>query len=721
MLNNRKTILLTLAYLFLSLFFFGGVFSQDILMMMQLEELPEKDLKAFVVRNPDEAVLIVKSMVPDLQIISNNQTIRQEEVERGRWNYFVKPGTHLFTFKAEGYLSIENSKIYFDKKSVKGVLIKVDIAASMEKARAENKTPGIVIIESDPDNAEVIINGRLSGTTPYQGLLSSGKYDLEVTKNLYISAKQEILVTPDETNPVKITLQPNFGFIEVKSTPSNANVYLDAKPVGTTPYKSGGLPAGKYSIEIRKDLYHPFKQEATVVNGQIVPVVAILLPAFGSLEVTSKPEGMQVYLDGKFVGSTPYSNKQMPSGQYELRVTAELVNDETRTVSISDGQPSREDFSMSLKYGTITIKSTPDTAKVYLDQKPVGNTPYSNTRLLPGQHTIKLQKELYHDFEETVNILAGKSADLDLVLPPAYGSLEVITTPSGMSMELDGKRVGLTPYRNEKLASGTYEIRLSGEMVREVTERITITDGKVALKDITMPKDYGTLDIDAESDVEVYIDGSLVGKGKIRKNVKAESHKIEGQKVKHNPDTQMISLSIGETKTATLRPEPRTGKLTIMVSPNAARDAQILINNEAQGPSPKIFPNILEGTYTIVLQKEGFLPYEDIITIGYQEEKQLTPTMLTYEGSRKQTRDRWSKKRNWTLVGTTLFASAAIGTKILANQKYDRYQKATTTDDAVNFRKQVNNYDNYSLISVAVGGVFATWTLYNQIRKGSVK
>jgi serine protease Do len=54
---------------------------------------------------------------------------------------------------------------------------------------------------------------------------------------------------------------------------------------------------------------------------------------FGSLSISSTPDGADVYVDGKFVGNTPETLK-LPTGTHVIRITSEGKKDWQRSIEV---------------------------------------------------------------------------------------------------------------------------------------------------------------------------------------------------------------------------------------------------------------------------------------------------------------------------------------------------------------------------------------------------
>lgn len=96
-----------------------------------------------------------------------------------------------------------------------------------------------------------------------------------------------------------------------------------------------------------------------------------------------------------------------------------------------------------------------------------------------------------------------------------WGSLTVNTKPeNGATISLNGKVLKVkTPYSNNMIAAGKYEIKVSLEKYQTVTKTIEIADGSNEIVEIEMPFAHGSLKVTSEpSGAAVYVDSVSRGK-----------------------------------------------------------------------------------------------------------------------------------------------------------------------------------------------------------------
>ncbi len=91
------------------------------------------------------------------------------------------------------------------------------------------------------------------------------------------------------------------------------------------------------------------------------------------------------------------------------------------------------------KYGSLTIKTTPPGAFIFIDGKLRGASPITVTDLLSGGHQIKGTKEGYRDLFQQVNVLPYSSANLHWNLDPVVPQLnnEQLAAVEALTKKLD--------------------------------------------------------------------------------------------------------------------------------------------------------------------------------------------------------------------------------------------------------------------------------------------
>lgn len=123
--------------------------------------------------------------------------------------------------------------------------------------------------------------------------------------------------------------------------------------------------------------------------------------------------------------------------------------------------------------GYVSIVTRPANAKVYIDGKYVGRTPYNNKKVAVGRHIIELEKSNYVMYKRPINVVKNNSESLDLLLKPIDKRVfNITTTPAQATIKFLNKKLVYRP--GMKLATGHYDLSISaaGYKTRRIEVRL---------------------------------------------------------------------------------------------------------------------------------------------------------------------------------------------------------------------------------------------------------
>jgi hypothetical protein len=146
----------------------------------------------------------------------------------------------------------------------------------------------------------------------------------------------EVVAEP-ETEPATVPAAPTTGTLEIRSDVAGADVFLNGKRVGTTPYKASDLTPGKYSVKVEKAGYTSFEKRVDLGTKQQV-VRAKLVAALATLRVEANVAGAKVSLDGEDRGTTPLDLSNVSPGRHVLAVSADGYETRTETLEVGSGK-----------------------------------------------------------------------------------------------------------------------------------------------------------------------------------------------------------------------------------------------------------------------------------------------------------------------------------------------------------------------------------------------
>lgn len=386
--------------------------------------------------------------------------------------FSVPRGQHTFRFIKENFREEELTLDVQEEMTQ-------DITLQAGAVTTQFALSGFILIISEPPGTEVYLNDQRVGVTPYQARHIAGDYTIRLSYPLYYDHSATFQLSEGATVSLPtVTLKPRFGYWQVTSTPTDAEVYLDDKYIGNTSLSRAQISSGNHNLKVRKALYHEHTESFTIADGDDKTLPVTLKAAFGELMVTSEPSGAMVFIDGRQVGVTPYENRQQPSGTYNLKLTTDLYSDANEQVTVSDGQKTQKFVPLSKNFGTLKVTSAG--ADIFLDGQKVASGEYS-ANLPPGQYKVKSVKSLHRDDEREVFVLLGQTETVELKPLPRQGAVSIVTQPfDARNAEIfinNQKRKETTPAVIPLLI-GNYTVSVKKQGYLDLSKNIEIKEGK---------------------------------------------------------------------------------------------------------------------------------------------------------------------------------------------------------------------------------------------------
>jgi hypothetical protein len=152
----------------------------------------------------------------------------------------------------------------------------------------------------------------------------------------------------------------------------------------------------------------------------------------------------------------------------------------------------------------LKVESDPPGAEVSLGSLAIGKTPLALGTFEPGRHRLVLALDGHATVEEHIEIVQGKSVAIARTLDRQSGGLEIVTTPSGLRVAIDGEPVGASPHRAERLRVGRHGILISDGQ-HQIRREIVVEQDKVTRVEVEFATRPGQVVIlSAPSGADVY-------------------------------------------------------------------------------------------------------------------------------------------------------------------------------------------------------------------------
>lgn len=203
---------------------------------------------------------------------------------------------------------------------------------------------------------------------------------------------------------------PTQQYLAFRISPANATLFVNDElwDVGTDGTAVRFVNFGTYNYRVMAPNH--VAQTGTVTvndpdNTQTVPVtlkpdfveVTLKVDADAEIWVNNEKKGMRSWTGN--LGKGTYKIECKQAGHETSMITKEITTDlDGQTINLPKPTPI---------YGSLNIESTPSFATVYIDGKMVGETPKFVKEILTGHHELRLTKDGYTDYTETITIVKG--------------------------------------------------------------------------------------------------------------------------------------------------------------------------------------------------------------------------------------------------------------------------------------------------------------------------
>ena len=201
--------------------------------------------------------------------------------------------------------------------------------------------------------SEIWIDGELMGTNSWTGKLTYGTHNVTCKQKNHYDLEQTITVAEGKNAEFSLdNLKEIQGTLNITSTPSGANVLIDGKQKGTTPYKED-LIIGNYKIEVVKGGYTSYLVEVAIKENQQESINAVLKQTH-KVAIVTYPSKVSVTLDGMFLGYSPLG-VDLRSGTHNFKIEADGYYPLKKKEKIGDNQTTINFRLRQLKFKPIEL------------------------------------------------------------------------------------------------------------------------------------------------------------------------------------------------------------------------------------------------------------------------------------------------------------------------------------------------------------------------------
>ena len=329
----------------------------------------------------------------------------EQRVENGAISLRLSKGRHTYSVSAEQYHTYSGEIV---------------VGGRVERQVALKPNFGWLNVDGkEYEGAAIYVDDMSVGRVPiskYQ--LASGEYKLCIVKELYKPYEGLVTINDDQTTPVSVKLEENFGWLEVSGANlEGASVALNGRILGKVPFKSDKIESGEYNIKIYKNLYKTFEGDVVINALETTTLHPTLEIDFATVSISTDKDA-EIWVNNSKKGVGRWSG-DLKSGFYQFEARREGYY--TQTIS-ADIAPS----SSTLRYnidaptpilGSIKLKGLPKNAKVEIDNKKVDLTDNQLINNVPiGNRQLSVSKFKYSTLSQCVRVNEGEVTSVNASL-----------------------------------------------------------------------------------------------------------------------------------------------------------------------------------------------------------------------------------------------------------------------------------------------------------------
>jgi hypothetical protein len=138
----------------------------------------------------------------------------------------------------------------------------------------------------------------------------------------------------------------------------------------------------------------------------------------GTFTLESKPEAVEVRVNNVTLGRAPVRSVQLGPGQYVLRIERVDFLDYERDITIQSNVETRESVRLTkvLYKGSVTVKTNPTGAKVWINDTFTGTAPLTQKDLDTKKYLIRIEKDGWDRWIRYVEVLRDANVTVDAKL-----------------------------------------------------------------------------------------------------------------------------------------------------------------------------------------------------------------------------------------------------------------------------------------------------------------
>ena len=278
--------------------------------------------------------------------------------------------------------------------------------------------PGLVRVVTEPEGAELTVDGKPLGPTPLQGLpVEAGERHFRFAHPRYQPLEMAVAVE-GRNRPQEVTasLLPNWGDIAFSTEPPGARIFVDDTDTGLRTDGVVQILDGEHDIRLTLPGHRSHRQRILVTAGEERTLPGVKLQrADGTLVVRTRPAGAGVTVDGRFQGEAPVSIALQSGRSYEVQAFKGGFAPRSAPVRLNSGEERILNLNLEELTGRVIVQADPAEARLFIDGRPAGTA--NRTLELPVRpHRLEIRLDGYAGYRREIQPRSGLTQELKVKL-----------------------------------------------------------------------------------------------------------------------------------------------------------------------------------------------------------------------------------------------------------------------------------------------------------------
>ena len=315
--------------------------------------------------------------------------------------------------------------------------------------------------------ADVYLDGRWIGENPLTFTrCPAGPHKVVIRHPLYYRLWRQINCVPGGTVKIAAEMLPRYGKVMVTSAVKGAGILLDGDPVGRTPMLIDEVTSGKHTLQILDDTWQSKPVKFKMVEHQKLSFNLPVRKRFGEVLVVGTTEGLTASAKGRKVrvkdGRTVL---KIPPGKAKVTCQAAFHRTTRQFVRVRRGRQVTIKCELEAVSARLIVADGGQPGRLLIDGKAVARVP-AEVAIEPGDHEVVVEpdSQAYQPYKQSITVANKGVARINPAYSAMVGGLEVVSTPVGATVLIDGRSIGETPLLRKDLPVGIYsmEVRKKG-------------------------------------------------------------------------------------------------------------------------------------------------------------------------------------------------------------------------------------------------------------------